>query len=77
MENEDPQVTIVRFLCMQVCVPADWTDDQASSFAERENPCGTQCGWVIRKSGDEALAGSPERMPCQDREGYVHIMLDA
>lgn len=72
-----PMVTKTGALSMQVCVPADWTDQQATSFAERENPCGTTCGWVMRKQGDDALAGANERVSCAERDGFVHIMLDA
>lgn len=64
-------------LDMQVCVPSDWTDEQAKTFADKDNPCGTENGWFIRKQGDEALAGADERVPCRDRAGHVHIMLDA
>lgn len=71
------EVTRRGGLDMQVCVPTDWTDDQIKTFAERENPCGTENGWFIRKEGDEALAGQPERVACNDRCGHVHIMLDA
>ncbi|WP_136685665.1 hypothetical protein [Falsirhodobacter xinxiangensis] len=72
-----PEVTRHGLFSMQVCVPADFTDDQVSSFAERECPCGTEHGWSIRREGDEALQGYPERMPCNERDGCVHIMLDA
>ena len=61
---------------MQVCVPADYTDAQVVSFADRENPCGTVNGWVIRKQESELLAGADERVPCTGRAGCVHIMLD-
>lgn len=64
---------------MQVCVPNDYTDEQATAFAEAENPCGTVNGWIMRHEGHEMLCGSPSRMPCQreEREGCVHIMFDA
>mgnify|MGYP001607588010 CR=1 FL=1 len=61
---------------MQVCVPAEWSDAEVTSFAEGENPSGTECGWVIRRDGDELLRGDPERQPCDERAGYVHVMLD-
>ena len=64
-------------LDMQVCVPADWSDDQVVEFASMANPCGTQNGWGIRREGSKYLAGAPERRVCEDREGFVHIMLDA
>lgn len=62
---------------MQVCVPSDWTDEQVMDFAERENWCGTGGGWFIRKRGDDLLAGTNERVPCAERAGHVHIMLDS
>ena len=58
-------------LDMQVCVPADWTDEQVKEFADRENLCGTENGWFIRKAGDKALAGAPERVPCIGRACHV------
>jgi len=61
----------------QVCVPADWTDEQVLTFAERAYPSGTLAGWRIRREGDPALGGSPERNPCEVREGFVHITVDA
>ncbi len=71
------QVTRRGALSMQVCVPADWTDEQVKEFADRENLCGTENGWSIRKEGDKALAGSPERQKCGALTKHVHIMLDA
>lgn len=71
------EVTKTGALNMQVCVPADWSDEQVKAFADRENLCGTEHGWHIRKAGDPALAGDPERRLCAQREGYVHVMLDA
>jgi hypothetical protein len=62
---------------MQVCVPDAWTDEQVKEFADRENLCGTENGWFIRKAGDKALNGDHERQPCSSRDGCVHIMLDA
>jgi hypothetical protein len=72
-----PEVLKRGGLDMQVCVPADWTDDQVKAFADRENLCGTEHGWSIRRAGDQMLRGSPERNPCSSRAGCVHIMLDA
>ena len=71
------QITRRGALDMQVCVPSDWTDDQVKEFADRENLCGTANGWSIRKEGDPALDGYPERVPCGTIVGHVHIMLDA
>ena len=72
-----PEVTRRGFLDCQVCIPADWTDQQALEFANRENECGTEHGWHIRRAGDTALRGDAERVPCADRPGFVHLMLDA
>jgi hypothetical protein len=71
----EPQITRNSLLYMQVCVPADWTDEQAEAFANRENHPGTTNGWKIRKDLD-LLDGAPERNPCNQRTGCVHIMLD-
>ena len=70
-------VTRTGPISMQVCVPTDWTDDQLVAFAERENPCGTQHGWQIRRQGHPDLQGAPERAPCAERKEHVHVMLDA
>lgn len=71
------EVTKRGALDMQVCVPADWSDVDVKTFADMENCCGTEAGWHIRKDGDPGLAGCAERVPCSDRAGYIHIMLDA
>ena len=71
------QVTKHGALNMQVCVPVGWTDEQVIAFAEKEYPCGTEHGWSIRRQGDKALAGKLERVHCESRSGFVHIMLDA
>jgi len=73
----EPKVTRMGALDMQVCVPVVWTDDQVKQFADSNNPCGTEKGWQIRREGDKQLDGIPERNPCQQREGFVHVMLDA
>lgn len=75
--NESAAVTRRGMLDCQVCVPKDWSDDQVKSFADKANPCGTECGWSIRREGDKALSGDPERVPCEQRDGFIHIMLDA
>ena len=77
LQSNGAQVTRRGPLDMQVCVPKDWTDDQVKSFADRSNLCGTDHGWHIRKLGDKALAGDPERVQCKDDPRFVHIMLDA
>ena len=76
-ESMSAEVTRTGAIYMQVCVPSDWTDIQVLYFAEIQNPSGTMNGWQIRRQGDTALMGAPERQPCASREGHVHIMLDA
>jgi len=73
----EAEVTQRNPLDMQVCVPSYWNDEQVEEFAERENPCGTRAGWAVRKQGSRYLRGDSERVQCNDREGFVHIMLDA
>lgn len=75
--QREAEVSYRGFLDMQVCVPDHWTDEQVLEFAARENPCGTTNGWFVRRTGDKALGNSPERNRCLEREGCVHIMLDA
>ena len=72
-----PEITQCGLLCMQACVPSTYTDEQVIAFVEGEHPCGTTHGWGIRKQGSKYLNGSDERVKCAEREGYVHIMLDA
>lgn len=73
----DAKVTHLGIFDMQVCVPMEWTDKDVLTFAEKEYPSGTDGGWEIRKEGDPALSEDSERVPCDDRSGCVHIMLDA
>ena len=74
---EESEVIRIGILDMQVCVPEYLTDDQVKAFANIRNSCGTVNGWQIRKEGDKQLGGMPERNPCSERKGYVHITLDA
>ncbi len=71
------QVTKRGLLDMQVCVPLAWIDEEVIGFANFQNLSGTSTGWQIRRTGDPALSGDPERVACEEREGFVHVMLDA
>jgi len=75
--TERPMITQRRAFSCQACVPADYTDEQVKAYADEAYRCGTEHGWHVRKAGDPALRGDPERNPCEEREGFVHIMLDA
>ena len=65
----EPEITMNKLLSIQVCVPQDWTNHDVEMFAEKKNPCGTTHGWVV----DEPLG----RVPCTDRHGFVHVILQA
>lgn len=73
----EPTLTRAGLLDCQVCVPASWSDDQVTEFAQKVNPCGTTHGWQVRKQGNKLLAGADERVQCAQRSDCVHIMLDA
>ena len=75
--SDSAKVTRMGIFSMQVCVPKGWTDGQVKTFADEKNECGTTTGWYIRKAGSKLLKGMPERNPCANRKGFVHIMLDA
>lgn len=77
MSEEKPEVTHSGMLDCQVCVPKDWTDEQALTYVSTANPCGTTSGWAMRKQGSKYLNGVDERVPCHEREDFVHIMFDA
>lgn len=74
---EGAVVTKRKPLSIQVCTPEGWSDDLVKAFADKDTECGTELGWVIRKEGDKDLKGDPERNPCSERKGFVHITLDA
>lgn len=75
--QHDPVVTKQSALDLQVCVPATWTDEEVKTFADKERCCGTEHGWEITRQGDPALNGDSERVFCQGRTGFVHLMLHA
>lgn len=76
-EKTEPLILKRGCFDVQVCVPAEWTDELVMAFANRENPSGTENGWRIRRQGDKAMGSNPERNPCEKRKGFVHIVLDA
>lgn len=75
MSKDKPEVVRQGCLNVQVCVPEEWTDEQAELLANGEYPAGTTCGWRVRKD-PKRLVGDPERNPCPRKKGYVHIMMD-
>ena len=81
METNDkvlePHVLTVRALSMNVCVPVTYTDEEVERFANRKVWCGTENGWKVVKKGNVALAGDEERVQCELRPGFVHMVLNA
>lgn len=75
--RKEPEVTRRGALDLQVCVPSDWTDQHVVEFANEQVLCGTTHGWAITRAGDRHLNGDPERRPCEQRKGFVHIMVHA
>lgn len=71
----DPMVTRVGLVDMQVCVPKEWTDEQAEEFANSASPTGIASQWRMKHTGDESLAGCAERVQCEERSQCVHIAL--
>jgi len=59
---------------ISVCIPKDWTDQQVIDFVEADSPCGTADGWQPSARTEE---NCNKRIPCEDREGYMHMVLDA
>jgi hypothetical protein len=74
-EIPQPEVIKLRALAMQVCVPASYSDERVQEFANEQVLCGTTNGWKIAKEGNEMLDGCSERVPCETRKGFVHIVL--
>jgi len=75
MGEMKPEIIRQYPLSVQVCVPETWSDQAVETFANKEYPCGTSNGWYVRKDL-KMLNGDPERNPCSDKKGYVHIMMD-
>lgn len=69
-------VTSLRLASMQVCVPSQFTDAEVEAFANGQHPTGIESKWQIRREGDPALKGDPERVQCAALDDHVHIMLD-
>jgi hypothetical protein len=67
--------TVVRhsILSIQVCIPKEWTDEQAEAFAFGASDMHPV---VMRRNGDSLLAGYPERNQCDELPGHVHVVFD-
>ncbi len=67
-----PMVTRISLGSMQVCVPIGWSDEQIVEYVNRESPSGMKSGWTVRYVRDR----TPFRVPCKERPGCVHVVLD-
>jgi len=67
----DPEIIRCSVFALQVCVPATWTDEEIEEFAEQEHPAGAFDGWHIQRDGPY-----PERVSCNDREGFIHVVVE-
>lgn len=74
----EPMVTRHTLLALQVCVPKEFTDEQAEEFANSARPTGIESKWQMRKQGNPDLSGCDERVQCEDgsRADCCHIMFD-
>jgi hypothetical protein len=69
-DRQDPMVTSVKLLCLQVCVPDEWDNEAIRTFANEANLCGTTNGWVVSDRPEVAP------VPCEGRKGFKHVILD-
>ena len=68
-----PEVVKELFLAIQVCVPVDWLQKQIEEFANDQVICGTKSGWMMRT---EPIGDDLVKMECNEKEGFVHIIMD-
>jgi hypothetical protein len=60
-ENE-AQIVRGNIFNRQVCVPKDWTAEQASQFLNSTDPAGTTNGWVFNVNlGEVTCAEDPSK----------------
>jgi len=69
-----PEIVRWSLLNLQVCVPEEYTDAEVIEFADHNHRTGLDHGWRIVRA-DEMTDGSPERNPCSQRKGCVHVLL--
>lgn len=69
-----PNISRRGIFSCQVCVPKEFTDEEAIKAAESLYPCGTENGWFVV---EEFSNGDPKRVQCQSYPENVHIVLTA
>ncbi len=65
----EPSVLQAKLLGLQICVPKDYTDEQAVRVGESRWPCCTSTGWHV----DERQG----RVVCSKDADMVHVVLVA
>lgn len=70
------EVIRIALMDLQVCVPKDATDEEATDFVNTTNPTGISSRWAMKKEGNPTLVGYPERVNCEDRADHVHIVFE-
>ena len=71
----EAEITQVKPLTLQVCVPQKWSKKRIEKFVNETHPSGISSKWEVVEEDDDCLDGDPLRVPCDDREGYVHTVL--
>jgi len=75
MKEQKAEVIKIGLIGMQVCVPKSWSNEEIIEFAEMKNLCGVCNGWQICKERKGLYKNFPEETQCEEKEGFVHIML--
>ena len=71
----EAEIVRAKPLTMQVCVSEKWSKEEIEKFANKVNPSGISSKWEIVEEDDTCLNGDPLRVPCDDKEGYIHTVL--
>ena len=71
-----PNMPRMGALDCQICVPKEYSNQEAIDAAEELYRCGTSGGWRVVTSV-EYLNGDNERVQCERYPENVHIMLEA
>ncbi len=64
---------VVNFCYMQVCAVADASDEEILQVCNRDNPSGTQNGWMRVIREDDPLQMAP--VTCNDDSQRKHFLV--
>lgn len=74
MERVVVSIPFAGLCYMQVCAVADATDEEILEVANRENPAGTENGWMeVARENDENEQKRP--VQCADDPNRTHFIL--